>query len=62
MSYDLRFQILALPNKSWGEYRDQYVRAEALGFDLGAVPAVYLAEGVEAEGDAAGEPGLLGSG
>ena len=38
MSYDLRFQILTLPNKSWGEYRDQYVRAEALGFDIGAVP------------------------
>ena len=38
MSYDLRFQILALPNKSWGEYRDQYVRAEAIGFDIAAVP------------------------
>jgi hypothetical protein len=37
MAYDLRFQILALPNTGWREYGDQFVRAETLGLDVAAV-------------------------
>ena len=34
MSHELRFQIATLPNASWEEVLDRFVRAEALGFDV----------------------------
>ena len=38
MSQDLRFQVLVIPNVPWQEYLDRFVRLEALGFDVAAVP------------------------
>ena len=38
MSHDLRFQVLVIPNVPWPEYLDRFVRLEALGFDVAAVP------------------------
>jgi alkanesulfonate monooxygenase SsuD/methylene tetrahydromethanopterin reductase-like flavin-dependent oxidoreductase (luciferase family) len=34
MAYALRFQVLLLPNLSWPEFRQRYLRLEELGFDL----------------------------
>ncbi|MEP7201803.1 MAG: LLM class flavin-dependent oxidoreductase [Ilumatobacteraceae bacterium] len=38
MSHELRFQVLVIPNVAWPEYLDRFVRLEALGFDVAAVP------------------------
>jgi alkanesulfonate monooxygenase SsuD/methylene tetrahydromethanopterin reductase-like flavin-dependent oxidoreductase (luciferase family) len=38
MSHDLRFQVLVIPNVPWSEYLDRFLRLEALGFDVAAVP------------------------
>ncbi len=38
MSHDLRFQVLVIPNVPWSEYLDRFVRLEALGLDVAAVP------------------------
>jgi alkanesulfonate monooxygenase SsuD/methylene tetrahydromethanopterin reductase-like flavin-dependent oxidoreductase (luciferase family) len=38
MSHDLRFQVLVIPNVPWAEYLDRFVRLEALGFEVAAVP------------------------
>lgn len=38
MTYDLRFQVLTLPGRPWGDYRAQVLHVEDLGFDLVAVP------------------------
>lgn len=37
MSHDLRFQVLILPNASWGELLERFQRVEALGFDLAGI-------------------------
>ena len=38
MSHDLRFQVLVIPNVPWSEYLDRFLRLEALGLDVAAVP------------------------
>lgn len=38
MSNDLRFQVLVIPNVPWSDYLDRFLRLEALGFDVAAVP------------------------
>ncbi len=38
MSHDLRFQVLVIPNVPWPEYLDRFLRLEALGLDVAAVP------------------------
>jgi alkanesulfonate monooxygenase SsuD/methylene tetrahydromethanopterin reductase-like flavin-dependent oxidoreductase (luciferase family) len=38
MSHDLRFQVLVIPNVPWPQYLDRFVRLEALGFEVAAVP------------------------
>lgn len=38
MGQSLRFQVLVIPNVPWNEYVDRFVRLEALGFDVAAVP------------------------
>lgn len=37
MGFDLRFQVLTVPTVGWDEYLDQFVRCEALGFDVVAL-------------------------
>src|SRR3954462_6044326 len=38
MGFDVRFQVLTLPGRSYAEYRGQVLHVEELGFDLAAVP------------------------
>src|SRR4051794_8090851 len=38
MGFDVRFQVLTLPGRSYAEYRRQVLHVEELGFDLAAVP------------------------
>jgi alkanesulfonate monooxygenase SsuD/methylene tetrahydromethanopterin reductase-like flavin-dependent oxidoreductase (luciferase family) len=38
MRHDLRFQVLVIPNVPWAEYLDRFLRLEALGFEVAAVP------------------------
>jgi alkanesulfonate monooxygenase SsuD/methylene tetrahydromethanopterin reductase-like flavin-dependent oxidoreductase (luciferase family) len=38
MSHDLRFQVLVIPSVPWPEYLDRFLRLEALGLDVAAVP------------------------
>jgi alkanesulfonate monooxygenase SsuD/methylene tetrahydromethanopterin reductase-like flavin-dependent oxidoreductase (luciferase family) len=38
MSHDLRFQVMMIPSVPWPEYLDRFVRVEALGFDVAAMP------------------------
>ena len=38
MNHGLRFQVLVIPNVPWAQYLDRFVRLEALGIDVAAVP------------------------
>ena len=38
MANGLRFQVLVIPNVPWAEYVERFVRLEALGFEVAAVP------------------------
>lgn len=38
----LRFQVLCLPNVPWGVLKERFVRAEALGFEVAALPDHFV--------------------
>ena len=38
MSHQLRFQVMMIPSVPWPEYLDRFLRVEALGFDVAALP------------------------
>jgi alkanesulfonate monooxygenase SsuD/methylene tetrahydromethanopterin reductase-like flavin-dependent oxidoreductase (luciferase family) len=38
MGHDLRFQVMLLPIVPWSEYLDRFLRVEALGFEVAALP------------------------
>jgi alkanesulfonate monooxygenase SsuD/methylene tetrahydromethanopterin reductase-like flavin-dependent oxidoreductase (luciferase family) len=38
VGHDVRFQVLVIPNVPWPEYLDRFLRLEALGIDVAAVP------------------------
>ena len=38
MGNELRFQVMVIPSVPWPEYLDRFLRIEALGFDVAALP------------------------
>ncbi|MEP7113272.1 MAG: LLM class flavin-dependent oxidoreductase [Ilumatobacteraceae bacterium] len=38
MSHDVRFQVMLIPSVPWPEYLDRFLRVEALGFEVAAMP------------------------
>jgi alkanesulfonate monooxygenase SsuD/methylene tetrahydromethanopterin reductase-like flavin-dependent oxidoreductase (luciferase family) len=38
MGHQLRFQVMMIPSVPWPEYLDRFLRVEALGFDVAALP------------------------
>jgi alkanesulfonate monooxygenase SsuD/methylene tetrahydromethanopterin reductase-like flavin-dependent oxidoreductase (luciferase family) len=38
MSHDLRFQVMMIPSVPWPQFLDRFMRVEALGFDVAAMP------------------------
>jgi alkanesulfonate monooxygenase SsuD/methylene tetrahydromethanopterin reductase-like flavin-dependent oxidoreductase (luciferase family) len=42
MSSPLRFHVLTLPGRPWGEFREQVLRVEELGFDVAAIPDHFV--------------------
>ncbi len=38
MSHNLRFQVMLIPSVPWPQFLDRFLRVEALGFDVAAMP------------------------
>lgn len=42
MGFPLRFHVLTLPGRPWGEFREQVLRIEELGFEVAAIPDHFV--------------------